>query len=158
MTRIEFTACGNPKGQPRARAFARNGHARMYDPATAEGWKSCIAQAARDFLPAAPLTGPLSLEALFVMPRPRGHYGSGKRSAVLKPTAPMWCVTKPDRDNLDKALMDALTTLGMWVDDCQVCAGEIRKRYQVGPEERPGVRVRIETLDEIPTAGAGVKA
>ena len=36
---------GEPKAQPRAKAFARNGRAGIYDPGTAEGWKGAIAAA-----------------------------------------------------------------------------------------------------------------
>ncbi len=45
---INFTAqvIGEPKGQPRGRAVSIAGHARVYDPKTAEGWKSLIAAAA----------------------------------------------------------------------------------------------------------------
>jgi len=47
MSQIHFFVSGDPKAQPRIRAFAINGHARVYDPGTAEGWKSLIAVAAR---------------------------------------------------------------------------------------------------------------
>jgi hypothetical protein len=43
FTPISIFVHGEPKGQPRPRAFARGGMVRMYDPATAEGWKSAIA-------------------------------------------------------------------------------------------------------------------
>ena len=46
--RRELSAPGIPKGQPRPRAFSRNGHARVFDPGTAEGWKSAVAVAAQD--------------------------------------------------------------------------------------------------------------
>jgi Holliday junction resolvase RusA-like endonuclease len=52
---------------------------------------------------------------------------------------------KPDRDNLDKAFMDALKGLA-WLDDAQVCQGEIRKWIASGYEQ-PHVTVRIETLE-----------
>lgn len=34
---------------------------------------------------------------------------------------------KPDRDNLDKAILDPLTRAGVWHDDCQPFAGDIAK-------------------------------
>ena len=36
-TPISFTVLGDPKGQPRPKAFSRGGHAAVYDPGTAEG-------------------------------------------------------------------------------------------------------------------------
>ncbi len=149
-TPIRFFAPGEPKGQPRARAFAMRGAAgsrpmiRMYDPSTAEGWKSSIAAAAQPFLPQTPLASALVVNLHFVMPRPASHYGSGKNSSTLKPTAPHWYAKKPDRDNLDKAVLDALTTLGMWGDDAQVVDGRVGKRYQRSRDERTGVFVEIE--------------
>jgi Holliday junction resolvase RusA-like endonuclease len=54
---------------------------------------------------------------------------------------------KPDRDNLDKAVLDALTRCKFWLDDCQVCAGNISKQYTlVGV--RPGVYISVWQLEE----------
>ena len=50
--------------------------------------------------------------------------------------------SKPDRDNLDKACLDALTQLQLWSDDDQVCAGEVSKWY-AAKDERPGAIVRV---------------
>lgn len=36
-------------------------------------------------------------------------------------------IRKPDRDNLDKAILDPMTRCGAWHDDCQVIAGAIDK-------------------------------
>ena len=131
---IEFFAEGIPKGQPRPRAFARKMGgkfvARVYDDASAEGWKSCIA--------AAPIVGPVRLRLWFAMPRPQGHR---RVSGEVKETAPLYHTSKPDCDNLQKAVMDAMTTLGFWWDDSQVCSVETHKVYA---NDRPGVSVKVE--------------
>ena len=36
-------------------------------------------------------------------------------------------VIKPDRDNLDKCILDPMTRVGVWHDDCQVIAGHLVK-------------------------------
>src|SRR5688572_29383617 len=82
-----FEALGDPKGQPRPRAFAFNGHARIYDAGTAEGWKSQIALAARPYIPFTPLKGPLRLNVIFRFRRPQSHFKAsgqlvGKHSGV----------------------------------------------------------------------------
>ena len=59
---ISFAVQGVPKGQPRPRAFAFKGKARVFDPGTAEEWESRIAEAARPHLPREPLAGPVALE------------------------------------------------------------------------------------------------
>lgn len=40
---------------------------------------------------------------------------------------------KPDRDNLDKAVLDAITKAGIWDDDCQVCSGVVEKVWGTSP-------------------------
>jgi len=151
---LVFFAVGEPKGQPRARAFAlpsKDGgkpFVRMYDPGTAEGWKSQIAEAARPHAPFLPLAGPIRMDAVFVFSRPKSHYGSGKNSDKLKEGAPQYHISKPDGDNLCKAVWDCLTTLGFWRDDCQICAGEWIKVYVgFGLFTKPGCHITIKALE-----------
>lgn len=143
---ISFFAQGEPKGQPRPRAFAKKMGAkfvaRVYDARTAEGWKSLVAEAARAHLPQSPITEPISLLLSFVMPRPKKHYRTGKRSSELRDDAPTWHVGTPDSDNLAKAVMDALSQIGMWKDDGQVCRCYIDKAYGTNT----GVRISLDTL------------
>lgn len=132
---ISFFVSGEPKGQPRPRAFARkmgNGKfcARVFDAGTAENWKGAIAVAAAQHKPAAPISGPVRLRINFFMPRPKGHFVSGKPEKGLKFGAPYRHVGKPDADNLAKAVMDALTQCGwFWIDDAQVAVLTVVKSY-----------------------------
>lgn len=144
---ITFRVHGLPKGQPRPRAFARKMGdkyvARVFDAGTAEEWKGLIATAAKPVTPAAPLVGPVFVRTLYIFPRPNSHYVASNSCRPLRADAPSWHTGKPDRDNLDKALLDALTQLGgFWRDDAQVCAGEVKKIY--GPQ--PGAIVEIRAL------------
>lgn len=129
MNTIKFFAAGLPKGQPRPKAFARNGIASVYDPGTAEGWKAQVALAARAHLPQTPLEVPLAVHLEFFFPRPKAHFGSGKRAREIKPTAPGYHTSKPDADNAAKAVLDALTTLRVWRDDSLVTDLRVRKLY-----------------------------
>ena len=147
-----FVVEGDPKAQPRARSFARklkDGRvvARVYDAGTAEAWKTQVAAAAKPHRPATPLTGPVSLQIEFRMKRPKSHYGTGRNANRLKPSAPVFHISKPDRNNLVKAVEDAMTQLGFWRDDAQVAAGETTKIYTL-EGERPGVTIRVLTLSE----------
>jgi len=139
---ITFAVRGIPKGQPRPRAFAFKGKARVFDPGTAEGWKSAVAEAARPHLAGEPLTGPVALEVAFSFPRPKKHF----LKAGLRPGAPTWFPSKPDADNAAKAVMDALTILGLWRDDSQVVSLLIRKTF--GGAAEVGARVTVATLEE----------
>ena len=146
---ITFRVDGTPKAQPRPRAFARKFGdgtvaARVYDSGTAEGWKSLIAAAVLPLRPAAPLDGPIRLDADFYFPRPKYMAGRKVPDGEIPHTA------RPDRDNLEKALLDCLTTVGVFVDDCQVCAGEVRKFY-ASKADRPGAVIAIQQFN--PTRG-----
>jgi len=143
-----FFVQGTPKPQPRQRHFAmklKTGQykARSYDPGTAEGWKAQIALAARDYLPTTPIEAPTRLYLLFLMPRPKSHYRTGKYAGELKLTAPYWHTIKPDIDNLQKAVMDTLSQINFWHDDDLVCVGQIFKRYTV-PGESSGLKIEIK--------------
>ena len=65
---VVFIVDGEPKGQPRHRAFAvknkKTGSwtTRAYNPGTAEEWKSQIAIAAKEFLPSYRIEGPVVLD------------------------------------------------------------------------------------------------
>jgi Holliday junction resolvase RusA-like endonuclease len=133
MEPITLTVLGDPKGQPRPKAFSRGGHARVYDPGTAEGWKSQIAVAAKESgAVGLMLDTPLKVEIHAYFKRPKSHYRSGKNSKMLKEAAPAFHTGKPDFDNLGKAACDALTHLGVWGDDAQIVDGKVTKRYSIG--------------------------
>lgn len=80
------------------------------------------------------LDGPIALTALFVLARPSGHWGSGARSGVLRPSAPVMPAVRPDIDKLARAILDGLTGT-VWRDDSQVVAlSSVAKVY--GEPER----------------------
>lgn len=144
MPEIRFYAQGEPKGQPRPRAFGRGKMIRVYDPATAEGWKNQIAVAAKESIPESPITGPVCVRLELYFSRPRAHYRSGKFSATLKDSAPGYHTSKPDVDNVIKSILDALTILRFWNDDSQVCDTRCRKLYDDG--RGPGCIIGIKEL------------
>lgn len=143
---ISFWVSGEPKGQPRPRAFARKMGgkfvARVFDAGTAEAWKGAVAAEAAQHKPSAPISGPVRLRINFFMPRPKGHFVAGKPERGLKIGAPYRHVGKPDADNLAKAVMDALTQCGwFWVDDAQVAVLTVVKSYN---ESANGIGAYIE--------------
>lgn len=148
MTPIRFFAEGLPKGQPRPRAFAINGKARVYDAGTAEGWKSAVATAARPFLTER-ITEPVKFSCTFFFPRPKSHYFTGKRSAVLRDDAPDYNAKKPDIDNALKAVMDALVVLGMFSDDSLIVQVDAAKVYVHATCGRAGAYILIEPADPL---------
>lgn len=142
---IAFRVDGEPKAQPRPRAFAFHGHARMYDAGTSNGWKKLIAFAAKPHCPKTPFQGPLRVNLHFWFARPKSHYGKRKGKPYIKESAPRSMTNKPDVDNLAKAVMDALTDVGIWSDDAQIIITEITKRWS--DDDSQGVDVEIEELE-----------
>lgn len=53
-----------------------------------------------------------------------------------------WKTSKPDTDNLNKALKDEMTRLHFWNDDAQVCSEIIEKFYA----DIPGIYIEVERL------------
>lgn len=139
-------ANGMPKGQPRPRAFSRGGRAAVYDPGTAEGWKGDVARACAE-LEGEGIHAPLSVTLTFYLPRPKGHY---RANGQLKPSSPVFMhASKPDADNLAKAVLDALTNIRAWLDDDQVCELTIRKYWEQPGTHAPGCIIRIAELQEV---------
>lgn len=86
------------------------------------------------------MDGPFYVHLKFVFPRPKSMVWKTKEMSRI------WHTKKPDRDNLEKAVLDALTGI-FWVDDCQVCAGRVEKWIASG-DESEGVFVSILVLEE----------
>lgn len=148
MSAISFRVRCTPVGQPRAKAARIGGFVRMYTPNTANDFKGAVQAAAIEAgLLNKLLEGPIRLRLVFRMPRPKSHFGTGKNSSKLKDSAAYWHTTKPDLDNIEKALKDALSDIRAWRDDCQVCSVEKCKVYVEGLEA-PVSDVSIEPLEE----------
>lgn len=133
---------GDPKGQPRPKAFAFRGHARVYDPGTAEGWKAAIALALRPWVGRTMLAGPVWVSLDFRFRRAASDY---RKTGELTKGARRHHVGKPDVDNCAKAVLDACTTLGLWHDDGQVVALHVTKRY-AAREERAGLQLVVQEV------------
>ena len=150
MITLTFQVTGQPKGQPRPRAFARkmgNVHvARFYDSDVADEWKSAVQIVVRDAATVHkwPLTlGPVSISMCFSLPRPKSHTGA----KGLKPSAPVHHSGKPDADNLAKLVMDQITKSGkIWRDDSQVVTLIVHKLWASGNESGCAVLISAEGI------------
>lgn len=138
---ITFFVHGLPKTAGSKRAFYKPGMrfpVIVDDCAKSKDWKHDVKMSALEHRPATLLTGPLRVELTFTLPRAKGHFGSGKNAAVLKPSAPMHHIIKPDVLKMARAVEDALTGI-IYADDSQICDERLLKWYG----EQPGVEVRI---------------
>lgn len=108
---------GKPIAQPRHRATFRGGFAQMYLPSShpVHAYKRDIVTAAQK-VGGEIIEGAVRLDLLFTFQQPK------RRPMQFK-------ISKPDLDNLEKAVMDALTDAGVWIDDCQVVEKHSTKIY-----------------------------
>lgn len=97
-------------------------------------------------LSGAMLDGPIQADCYWRFSRPKSHFGTGKNAKVLKSSAPRYHSKKPDRDNLDKAVLDAMTQAGVWRDDARAARGLLEKRY-CNDGELPGVTIQMRELE-----------
>lgn len=86
--------------------------------------------------------GPLGVSITFHFPRPKTHSKRG----VIRDNAPVYHVSTPDVDNAVKAVLDALTQIGVWADDSQIAALTAEKRYADG--STVGAFIQIRSLSE----------
>ena len=145
---ISFYVSGEPKAQPRPRAFARKMGdkfvARVYDAGTAENWKTTIADAARK-AKLDRFTGAVALDMHFNFKRPKSHFTA---KGLLKESAPQFHEQRPDWDNLGKAVADALTILEAWADDAQIVDVRLTKNWSWG-HLPGGCHITIASFDGI---------
>lgn len=148
MATIKFFVAGKPQPRGSKRAFPfkrKNGKLGVSvsdDNPNSRDWMASVSLAAADsFQGTLPIVGPVGLRLTFIMPRPKGHFGTGRNAGVLKPTAPTYHTSKPDRGKLQRAVEDALTSIA-YIDDSQVCCGPIEKVYG----DRPGVEIELTDM------------
>lgn len=153
-TAISFRVPAVPIAQPRPRATMAHGGkgARMHEVTTIRNtdgskkphpiaaFKASVRHEAGLAYSGPPLDAPLSLYVVFLMPRP------GKLIWKSRPMPRQPHTSKPDLDNLVKAVKDALSGL-CWRDDALVAHLVGSKLYASGSEQ-PGVEILIEMFPE----------
>lgn len=82
--------------------------------------------------------GPVSVVMCFNLERPK--------SVTEKKRLLPW--TKPDVDNLAKAVLDACNGI-LWEDDSRICDLMLRKRYAPAGEW-PSITVQVEAMSDVP--------
>lgn len=162
MSRIELTVSCNPVGQPRPQPTIRRGKGGkvfpgMFHPDSpgksekarkraapymaAKAFSDAIQTAVwqSGLRPSSPWSGPIRLDYDVFFERPKYMLAKKFPDSTFLHTA------KPDRDNLEKPIMDALKKAGLLVDDCFVCEGEPRKWY-AARGCGPGVRIVVTRI------------
>ena len=89
-----------------------------------------LTKALKPYVPEEPMDGPIRLVVLWRFPKGKSHKHNE------------WKTSKPDTDNLQKALKDVMTRLGFWVDDSRVCGELVAKIWS----DDPGITIQYEQM------------
>ena len=142
--KIEFFVPGTPVGKGRPRAARRGAGVVMFTPEKTAGYEALVAATAGNAMRAHQLLdGPLEavLEMRFPVP---ASWSKAKRARALAGVE--WHTSKPDADNVAKAVLDACNGV-VFRDDSQIVMLTATKEFS----ETPGVRVVIrEAQNERP--------
>lgn len=124
-------------GRPTAKEAVRSGDGRFYKPKRTSDYEAKVrAEAELAMRGFAAFSGPVALRVVHYR-RPLKRWSKADRAAAL--AGEILPDTKPDTDNLEKSLFDALKTV-VFEDDAQVCQKLFLKRF--GEDDRVVVRVR----------------
>lgn len=125
---LKFTVPGNPVAKGRPRFATRGKSVIAYTPKSTKTAETSVTEYAKYHMGLAkPLSGPVAVDITFYMPIPQS-----KSKAARERLNGSWHISKPDKDNLEKLLLDALNGI-VWVDDSQVCQSASRKIYSLEP-------------------------
>lgn len=140
---ISFTVYGQPAPAGSKRGFYNAKAKRVIvtdDSARSRPWKAQVSDAAAQAMGSRELLcEPLLLELTFWLPRPKGHFGTGRNAARVKPGSPSHPAVKPDLLKLARAVEDAMTGI-CYRDDAQIVSETLQKAYTTG-QARTEVRI-----------------
>jgi len=151
---VGFTVYGRPMPRGSKRAFViqrkgKPGVAMADSNPKSKDWMEQVRSAAGSAYSGQLLAGPILLQLSFAFLRPRSHYGTGRNSNVLKPSAPREHAQTPDLDKLIRCVSDGLTGV-VFQDDKQVSEILAAKCWTEASE---GVSVTVDEIaDELPPA------
>lgn len=98
-------------------------------------WREAVKHAALgalDYGRIPALMGPVVVAVTFTLPRPKGHYRTGRNAHLLRDAAPSWPSGKPDLDKLLRSTLDALVSAAVMGDDALVVHVNTTKTYPGG--------------------------
>jgi Holliday junction resolvase RusA-like endonuclease len=150
---INVRGMPHPQGSMKTHALP-NGKVAVRYPAAVYQWRAQIQQAVAEVMQQLtdaydvplPIEGAVELRLGFDLPRPMGHFGTGKNAASIKASSPLYPIVAPDTDKLIRAVCDAITDAGLWRDDSQVTTLLASKRYCINGSP-PGVLIKVLELN-----------
>lgn len=116
-------------GDPHGKGSVRVGKWGAYKDEKTETYMGVAITVMRAAKTEAPMSGPLSVDIAVWCRRPKTLVPKGPRQRNPPSSAPVWCVTKPDLDNVAKTLLDCLVQSGVIEDDKSIVRLTMTKRY-----------------------------
>ena len=135
-------------GEPQAKARHRQTKFGTYNPQSeleAAIRYEIQTQLGKDFVPYA---CPLHVQIKAFFTRPKKHFGTGKNSGLLKPSAPEFHSQKPDCDNIAKLYKDCMNDL-VYTDDKLVTRLTVWKHWSTNSTGMitPGIYITVTPLE-----------
>ena len=141
---IDVTVAGIPAPQGSKRHL---GNGRLVESSKrVKPWRAAVETATRALGRSIP--GPVEIGVIFYLPRPLGHYGTGRNAATLRPAAPTWPTSRAhgDLDKLCRSTLDALVTGGAIDDDD--CVVELSASKLYADTHHAGATITIRRAPE----------
>ena len=113
-------------------------------------WRQDIRHACLEAFPFDPIEQACIVEIMFLFPRPKSHFGTGKNKNKLKPSAPEFLTSHAsgDIDKLCRSTLDGLSVTSGGIvlkDDSFVISITATKKY-IQKNELPGAIIKIIPL------------
>ena len=139
MQPIQFVVWGESVGKSRPKTVTLpNGMVSTYTPKKTRTWEGIVRDIAEQFAPPQLLDCPLRADVWFV----RLKHKSARK-------ADLWPATKPDLDNLEKAVFDAVEKV-LYTNDSRIVTKHTHKVFG----DRPRVVVRLAPATLVDVADA----
>lgn len=133
MTEISFRVYGQPSPQGSKRYV---GNGRMIESSKKlPAWRKAVTDAARQVAPKQPLDCPVSVQAVFWLPKPQ------------KPRFNAPATQQGDLDKLCRAVGDSIEAAGVLKNDARITTWHATKHYAT-PTNPPGAHITITTQEE----------
>ena len=132
---MKITIPIEPVSQLRPRATSRGGHTRVYDPPKVKTYKDSVRAFLKDYPIKRFSDVELDVKAKFYLPVQKNISKKERERKLSHKVRPC---KKPDIDNLQKSLLDALNGI-VWDDDAKITHIEAWKFYS----EKPRTEIEI---------------
>jgi Holliday junction resolvase RusA-like endonuclease len=135
-----------PQPKRRVRATTSKGKIVTYKDEKTKRYENSLSLYLKQHAPSKPLLGAIGLSIRFLHARPK-RLSVKAKNGVVTCAGRIWKKTRPDVDNLTKAISDCLQTAGFFRDDGQIASIDARDFYTEDGQE-PRIEIFISELAE----------